>query len=506
MKTSLCFFLFLLYLQTGFSAIPAICWNITDNIYCFNDNTSFINHEYFQEPKETILKTLNLYLEDLNEGANKFQVNSVNEELVLLVYNREIVKKEESIMKLKIHKTINSDMFEEEMYKNSTKIIEDYQKIPDLMKMNAEMKLALALLHHCYYIEQSPFKAWLRAMPLVHIPYFSTVTEEVLSLLEGDHAHKIILSYREKMMNDYEKTIEIINSWPFDIKTKILNNRETITINDWIFAYLIVLKQSWNMYDVLYLVPGVNFASYNFSYNPTGDLNDFKYSFLETHKLTHDKFVYLLAHSDILFGDQMTDSFGRFLYANSLFLYNSKIHNPTECVEVEMVEKEVYEALDDSEKELLRAAGIFSNSVCYMDHKYSFKGFEVFGNVMNMNVYDAKNCFDMLMQNPITSTNERISFILKKCKNPLWVLSEDIEEDEIVKDIKKIIKSYKDRIQKSEHLIERKENENDHVGLVKFYFEEKVGIAEKLEIYVRGVIKKQLKRAQKTANTMKSDL
>ena len=506
MKTPLCFFLFVLFLHTSFSSIPAICWNVTDKVYCFNHNTSFLNHEYFQEPKETILKTLNLYLDDINEGATKFRVNSLNEELVLLVHNREIVKKDESIMKVKLHKTINSDMFDEEMYKTSTKIIEDYEKIPDLMKMNAEMKLALALLHHCYYIEQSPFKAWLRAMPLVLMPFFSTITGEVLSLLEGDHAHKIILSYREKMMNDYEKTIEIINSWPTDIKAKILNNREIITVNDWIFAYSIVLKQSWNMYNVLYLVPGVNFASYNFAYNATGDLNDFKYAFPETHILTHDKSLYLLAHSDILHGKQITDSFGRFLYANSLFLYNSKIHNPTECVEVEMVENEVFEALDDSKKGILRAAGIFSNIVCFMDHKYSLKGFDVFGNVMNMKVNDAKNCFELLQQNPIPSTNEKIQFILKECKNPIWVLSENIEEEEIVKDIKKIVGNYKERIQKSEDLLEKKESENVKVGLVKFYFEEKLEIAVKLEKYVKDVVGKQLKIGQKHAKTIKSDL
>ena len=358
MHKNLLIIVFFCFLQILYSIQN--CWEISSEQYCFDGTNSFSDNKYFQVPKEVILQELNQWLIQENEGATKFEIISKNDdENIPRMTKREIVKKEETITKFKLHQTINSDLFEQEIYVHSTNIIQNYKKIQGFEWLSSEAKITLALLHHFYNIESSPFKVWLRALPLKTFPLFSNLSEEAINIVSHEQlAIREIKRIKEKIVDDYKGLTTAIDKLPSEIKVQLLNNRSNITFNDWVVAYFIILKQSWMLFNVRYLVPGANFAEY--AINPKIEQEPMAYQslFSESHIVTHDKSVYFLAENDILHFQNITDNFGKLQNFFAIFLYNTKINNQLDCLEVELIDETGFFKFSEEKRKVLSGAGI----------------------------------------------------------------------------------------------------------------------------------------------------
>lgn len=496
-------FILLFFIQI--SSTEPICGEMSDRkLYCFEKQNSFSDTNFFKENQSTIFKSLNNWLLDWNEGATKFEVLPVNNSLepILLMNKREKVRKEETLLKVKASKTLNSQMFEPEMYKASTNILKDYtEPIPFLGQMSERAKLILGLLHHLYHIESSPFKLMLRALDFSSYPYFMTISQDLFTeTLEGDTAYEEILEWRNTMMRDWESTHDYISQWPAETRHKILNNRDNITRNDWISVFKIVLGQTWNISNVLYLVPGANFAKYSVKIESLLDFNALDDLFNETHIQIPDKSLFFLAQREILYETEIPDNFNKFGYVNSIFLYNLKEENPSGCVDLNILEKTWFDLLESKEKTLISAVGVIEHKLCFMNFEYSYKRLKAFGNIMNMSPKEFDECYEIILENSKSNLTERIDLVLEKCEDVKWKFIENVEESIFIKEIKKTISGIKEKIIKCENFIKKYSSiENYEGNVIKFYLEKKLEIANKLEDYLRNLLQNE------NAKTMRED-
>ena len=110
---------------------------------------------------------------------------------------------------------------------------------------------------------------------------------------------------------------------------------------------------------------------------------------------------------------------------------------------------------------------------------------EVYGNVLHMKASDVQECYMTLIENPASKQSERIDIILKNCKKRTWAMLENLEDEEFYKIVRKKIENLSSGMNKAEKL-------GGYEGeMLKFYFEEKLPIAHRLENYLRDLLTKK---------------
>ena len=384
---------------------------------------------------------------------------------------REAMKKEETIMKLNINKTLHSD---------SVKNLKGTKSL-GLEKYSNEARLALIILYNVYNIESSNLMEFFKSFKFVEeLPFFLWISKDFLNLLEGDYVHREILALRDKMMSDFDKLhLDIEENWTPEQKAQFLNDRSNIDISDWVFVYSLILRKAWNLNNVLYLVPGANFAGFKLSIKSDADYNEIQTTFGNSHIKTYDNSIYLLALEEVLFGGMITDFYGKPYYFNSLFLYNVKEKNPSECIQLALVSKDYFDKMTDKKKMVLKSIGVFSNKICLATFETSLKGFEVYRKVLKMSDQDAANCVETLMMNPVPDQKSRISVVLTDCKDTKE--NSDFKGEEIYAQADEMVKELEKKLEK---VGEIEENKGLEAEMVKFYLEDRKKLAEKVREFV----------------------
>lgn len=488
------FFILIFILISQIFSSEDICWETeTEDKFCFGQGNSFSDHSFFHETKEKIYDELNNWiLKTYNEAASKCDVVD-NGNLVrsFKMNKREFVRDEETLFKVNARRTLNSDIFNEDIYISSTNIIENYKGLPNLQHLSPESKLTLGLLHHLYFIEKSPLKLWLRVLPFGKIPNFANISKALIAILRDDPIYEEIYKLRAKIIQDYLDVKNVITQWPKEIRENVLNNREEITINDWVSSYFLVLKENWLLENTLHLVPGPNFAKYEVLIENNEQYMKYPTHFLQTHIKIADNSIYLLAPKVIKVNEDLTDSFDRFGYINSLFIHNQKEKNPSECIEIKIISKEDFQILKRNYKLLLNQLEIESHSICVIDFLYSMKKIKAFRNILNMGEQEVETCLEGVKNRKDSNNVDKIDFVIGKCKVSELKLAKSPEEDEVFIYISKIITNYKEKLNKLEEFL----NEKGY-DVIKYYLSKRLEIAKKIEDYIKNMIKKEYKNTE----------
>lgn len=452
------------------------CWNIkkADNlrVYCFDVKPKYLEQPFFESlEEEKILPGLYEYFLQLNEGAQKFDVTFDQEkrQFGLLMNKREMVKKEETILKLNINKTLNSDSFDS---------LSGVAK-PDLEGHSTEAKLTLYILHQLYNIESSPFKEFLKAFRFSEdLPIFLKLSAKALGFLEGDPAYNDIFEKRDRMMTDYDKVLDALKQWTPEQKSFLLGSTDFIDASDWVNVYSLVLRKAWKLGNSLYIVPGANFAGFQLRIKSDAEYHQMSGVFSETHIRTYDNSIYFLALDEIKFNAPITDFYGKRSYLNSLFVYNQQDVNPSECFEIEILSEEGYQALGDQAQMVLKAGGVFAPKVCIAGWDTSMKSLEVVKKVLRMYANEAKDCYETLITSPVPDPKARMSVILKDCAS---TKENGFDGDKLYEQVEEKVR----RMERNLDEIENLENFAFEGEILRFYIGERKKLAEKILEYMR---------------------
>ena len=462
------------------------CWTLETGdtrVYCFSEKPKFLEQSFFTSlSEEKILPGLYEHLLQLNEGAQKFDVtfDQTTRLFGILMNKREMMKKEETILKVNINKTLNSDSFDS--MKNGGK--------PKLEGYSAEAKLTLFILHHIYNVEASPFREFLKAFKFTEdLPIFVKLSIEAMEILQGDPAHKEIIERRDQMMSDYDKILKDFNEvWTPDQKSFILGKTEKIELSDWVSIYSLVVRKAWKLGNSLYIVPGANFAGFQLKIKSDAEYHSMAGVFSETHIRTYDNSIYFLALDEVKFNTPITDFYGKRSYMNSLFVYNQMEVNPSECFEIEILSEEGYKALGDNAQMVLKAGGVFASKICVAGWDTSMKSLEVVKKVLRMHPNEAKECYETLVTSPVPDPKARMSVIVKDCSS---TKDSGFDADKLYEQVEEQVKNMETKMEKIDSL----ENLGYEGDVLRFYLGERKQLAEK----IMGFMKKKLgaKRATK---------